>query len=158
NEEGANSLLKTLEEPPPGSVLILIGTSADKQLPTIRSRSQIIRFAPLSDQAVAELLVARGLIDDAAEAQRLATLGEGSLERALELADPDLWRFRTQLLAQLAKANFDSVALARDTNEFVEAAGKEASLRRNRSRQVVRFAVDFFRQRLRVTSGLAPQG
>ena len=38
NEEGANALLKTLEEPPPGSVLILVGTTADKQLPTIRSR------------------------------------------------------------------------------------------------------------------------
>jgi len=47
NEEGANCLLKTLEEPPPCSVLILIGTSADKQLPTIRSRCQTIRFSPL---------------------------------------------------------------------------------------------------------------
>jgi len=46
NEEGANCLLKTLEEPPPCSVLILIGTSADKQLPTIRSRCQTIRLVP----------------------------------------------------------------------------------------------------------------
>ncbi|HND51659.1 MAG TPA: AAA family ATPase, partial [Pirellulaceae bacterium] len=38
NVEGANCLLKTLEEPPPKSVLILIGTSEQKQLPTIRSR------------------------------------------------------------------------------------------------------------------------
>ena len=38
NKEGANCLLKTLEEPPPQSVLILIGTSEQRQLPTIRSR------------------------------------------------------------------------------------------------------------------------
>ena len=45
NPEGANCLLKTLEEPPPGSVLILVGTSQQRQLPTIRSRCQIISFS-----------------------------------------------------------------------------------------------------------------
>ena len=44
NDAGANCLLKTLEEPPPHSVLILIGTSPARQLPTIRSRCQLIRF------------------------------------------------------------------------------------------------------------------
>ncbi len=47
NEEGANSLLKTLEEPPPRSVLILIATSLERQLPTIRSRCQTVRFGRL---------------------------------------------------------------------------------------------------------------
>ena len=59
NEEGANALLKTLEEPPPSSVLILIGTSADKQLPTIRSRSQIVRFRPLTAEHLEQLLLRR---------------------------------------------------------------------------------------------------
>ncbi len=45
NVEGANCLLKTLEEPPPRSVLILIGTSADRQLPTIRSRAKWCGFS-----------------------------------------------------------------------------------------------------------------
>ena len=53
---------------------------------------------------------------------------------------------------------FASVSLARTINEFVEAAGKEASARRNRARQAIRFAVEFFRQRLRVASGLEPGG
>ena len=48
NKEGANCLLKTLEEPPPKSILILIGTSVQRQLPTIRSRCQIVRFQPLA--------------------------------------------------------------------------------------------------------------
>ena len=38
NEEGANCLLKTLEEPPPGTLILLIGSSEQRQLPTIRSR------------------------------------------------------------------------------------------------------------------------
>jgi DNA polymerase-3 subunit delta' len=158
NEEGANALLKTLEEPPPRSVLILIGTSADKQLPTIRSRSQIVSFRPLAEDVVAELLISQGLIADPLEARRLSQFSDGSLERAVELADPELWQFRQELLSQLAKPRFDSVQLARRTIEFIEAAGKEAAARRNRARQVIRFAIDFFRQRLRVVSGLPPTG
>ena len=43
NEESANCFLKTLEEPPPRSVLILIGSSAERQLTTIVSRCQVVR-------------------------------------------------------------------------------------------------------------------
>ncbi len=96
NAEGANCLLKTLEEPPPQSVLILIGTSPAKQLPTIRSRCQLVRFQPLSAEVVAEVLLSKGLVADAAEARRLAQHAEGSVQRALELADPALWAFRAR--------------------------------------------------------------
>ena len=82
NEEGANALLKTLEEPPPRSVLILIGTTPAKQLPTIRSRCQLVRFRPLQPESVASLLVSKGYVSDPAEARRLAELGEGSVGRA----------------------------------------------------------------------------
>ena len=57
-DAGANALLKTLEEPPTDAVLILIGTSTAKQLPTIRSRCQIVRFAPLSPEVLTSILVA----------------------------------------------------------------------------------------------------
>src|SRR5205823_11168941 len=73
NEESANCFLKTLEEPPPGSMLILIGTNADRQLPTIRSRCQVIPFMPLPEPVVATLLEADGEIE-AAQIPRLAHL------------------------------------------------------------------------------------
>jgi DNA polymerase-3 subunit delta' len=158
NEESANCLLKTLEEPPPNSVLILIGTSSDKQLPTIRSRAQTIRFRPLERAVVAGLLESLGLVADRAQAARLSEFAEGSIQRALELADDDLWAFRRRLLEALGRAPLDSVALAQDVVAFVEAAGKEASARRSRSRQVIGFAVEFHRQLLRASSGLPPQG
>ena len=66
NAAGVGGLLKTLEEPPPRAVLILIGTSPAKQLPTIRSRCQLIWFRPLPLDVVAELLVSRGLVADRA--------------------------------------------------------------------------------------------
>src|SRR5262245_18495885 len=56
NEESANCFLKTLEEPPPRSVIVLVGTSAERQLPTIVSRCQVVRFAPLPDALVAKPL------------------------------------------------------------------------------------------------------
>lgn len=153
NEEGANCLLKTLEEPPPRSVIILVGTSADRQLPTIRSRSQIIRFRPLDDQVVASLLVSEGLATNHEEAERLAAYSEGSLAKARELADAELWKFRGELLKGLAEPRLDSVRLAKAVLAFVDEAGKEAPLRRARARQLVSFAADFYRQLVRRLNG-----
>jgi DNA polymerase III subunit delta' len=155
NEAGANCLLKTLEEPPPRSVLILIGTSPAKQLPTIRSRCQLVRFRPLEPAAVAELLLSQGLASDAAEARRLAQYSEGSIQRAMELADPALWEFRGTLLERLAAPVLTSVEFAQTVLAFVEAAGKEAPLRRARMRQIVAFAADFYRQLVHAKSGAA---
>lgn len=157
NEEGANCLLKTLEEPPPQSVLILVGTSADRQLPTIRSRSQIVRFQPLGPDIVARLLKTRYQLD-AAEARRLAALSEGSLERALELADAKLAEFRRQLLGALASPMLDSVGLSKPLLAFVDQAGKEAPPRRRRMRQLMRIAAEFYRQLLRADAGLPVEG
>jgi DNA polymerase-3 subunit delta' len=158
NEEGANALLKTLEEPPPRSVLILIGTSADRQLPTIRSRCQLVRFRPLDNGQVARILQLRGLVADAKEAARQAEFSGGSVRRALELADPELWTFRGELLEALARPRLASVSIAQATTAFVDAAGKEAPHRRARSRQIAAFAADFYRQLLRVQTGMDAEG
>jgi len=158
NAEGANCLLKTLEEPPPRSVLILIGTSPAKQLPTIRSRCQLVRFRPLEPEVVAELLLSQGAVSDPAEARRLALSCEGSLERALELADPGLRAFRNQLYRHLAEPVLDSVRFSGAVSAFVDEAGKEAPARRARLRQVVGLAADFYRRLLHAQSGAAPPG
>jgi DNA polymerase III subunit delta' len=156
NAEGANALLKTLEEPPPRSVLILIGTTPARQLPTIRSRCQVVRFQPLAEATVAALLVSKGLLSDPAEARRLASHSEGSVRRAMELADESLWSFRNLLYQHLSAATLDSVGLAATTAAFVDEAGKEAPARRARFRQVVGLAAEFYRQLLRAQSGMEP--
>jgi DNA polymerase-3 subunit delta' len=145
----ANCLLKTLEEPPPSTLLILIGTSPSRQLPTIRSRSQIVRFRPLATETIANILIESGVVADKQIALRAADLSEGSIERARELADPDLWSFRDQLTSALSAARPDSVRLGRAIQAFVDEAGKEPSQKRDRLRQVIGFAVEFYRSRLR---------
>jgi DNA polymerase-3 subunit delta' len=147
--ESANSLLKTLEEPPPRSVLILIGTSQSKQLPTIRSRSQVVRFQPLSAPDMEHLLTQTGLAENSDAAVRLAELSGGSLAQAAELNDPELWRFREQLLGWLDAEPVDAVRLMHELSAFVDSAGTEAVARRGRLKSVLQFAADFFRARMR---------
>lgn len=146
NQEGANCLLKTLEEPPPQSVLILIGTSEQKQLPTIRSRCQIVRFSPLSQETVAQLLLETKSTDDPRLAGELAQLADGSITNALQLIDPAVREFRDQLCQQLASPPWRHGELAKLVTSFVEAGGKEGTAKRARLRQAIHFAIDVYRQ------------
>src|SRR3954469_21663499 len=63
--DAANAFLKTLEEPPPGSILILIGgPTPERQFSTILSRCQVVPFSPLSKDVVVGLLRERGITDE----------------------------------------------------------------------------------------------
>jgi DNA polymerase-3 subunit delta' len=157
NPEGANSLLKTLEEPPPHSLLILIGTSPAKQLPTIRSRCQLIRFRPLATHLVSEILLSQGVAENAAEAQRLAAHSGGSVQRAAGLADRELWSLREVVCEGLAALALNSVGLAAEVLKFVEQSGREGAARRERLRQAIGLATEFYQQLLRRLSGVPVQ-
>jgi DNA polymerase III subunit delta' len=150
NEESANCFLKTLEEPPPRSVLILIGGSSDRQLPTIVSRCQVVRFAPLAPLVVDDLLQTAGL-DNAIHRERLVRLSGGSPGLALGLADPPLWDFRRELLAGLTAKQVNSVELSKNLWTFVEAAGKESAAQRQRAQLVLRLLIDFLDDALAVS-------
>lgn len=151
-EEGANCLLKTLEEPPDGAVIILVGTALERQLPTIRSRSQIIRFAPLGPEVVGRIL-ASGAGDsagtDAPSIAAAAVRSGGSVTRARLLLDPELESFRARLIELLSERPLRGVDLSREVQACVEAAGKDAPPRRARLRTLLGGAVDFFRAALR---------
>jgi DNA polymerase-3 subunit delta' len=156
SEEASNAFLKTLEEPPPGAVLILIGTSAELQLDTILSRCRVVRFEPLSDGDLRAVLLEQQIAADATEAARLAVLGEGSVGRAAGLADPDLAAFRRELYEALADPRgFDAPALSRRIEEFVADAGKESALRRERAGLLAGELARLFRGVLRETAGAA---
>ena len=77
-----NALLKTLEEPPPGTMVILTVSRKTSLLATILSRSCIIEFGPLPSEALRTILEAQGT--EPGEAAALAALGGGSLEKAAE--------------------------------------------------------------------------
>jgi DNA polymerase-3 subunit delta' len=155
NDEAANAFLKTLEEPPPDAVLILIGTSAELQLETITSRCRVVRFSPLSDADIAELLLEQGMATDSAEASRMAALGEGSVRRAIELADAGLAQFRRDLIDDLSgERGFDPSAVAQRLIEYVNQAGKESIDKRRRAALLIGELTRFFRGVLWQTAGL----
>lgn len=149
NEHSANALLKTLEEPPQSSLMILIGTSPSRQLPTIRSRSQVVWFRPLENESLAQVLLDEGVVAERDAALQIASLCDGSVERAKQLADPAISDFRLQLIATLAAPRIDGVRLARAIQSFVDEAGKETAQKRDRLKCVASFAIDFYRVRLR---------
>jgi len=80
----ANALLKTLEEPPRGTVLVLTTSMPDKLLPTIRSRCAKAHFGPLPERFLVEKIVAKRKLD-LELAHQVARLAGGSLSRALEM-------------------------------------------------------------------------
>jgi DNA polymerase-3 subunit delta' len=84
NDEAANTLLKTLEEPPSYVVLVLLTNRPGQVLPTIASRCQPVRFDPLSADEIAGRLAGEGV--DPSRAHACARLSLGDAERAAELA------------------------------------------------------------------------
>jgi DNA polymerase-3 subunit delta' len=146
NTEGANCLLKTLEEPPTDSLLILLGTSLQRQLPTIRSRCQAILFKPLQPEQLQTLILRTGLADSIDRAGQVALNSQGSLAEAQLMADPDLEEFRQQLLAALSSPRLPLADLVKSCNAITEAAGKDARVRRERLKLIMRLAAQFYRQ------------
>jgi len=148
NEAGANALLKTLEEPPEHSLIILIASNRDAILPTILSRCQILRFQPLSSSDVAGILLEEGISDDRLAAEQAADLSEGSLTLARALLDPALCGERNSIFEAFTTGQFNSVALARKLLDGIEEAGTETALQRERAAWQVRFLIEFFRELL----------
>lgn len=101
NEHGQNALLKTLEEPPGASVLVLIATRLSLLLPTVRSRCQHVRLDPLTDPDMALVLERHGVPPD--QARLLVARAGGSPGRALALRDDPHAEQRGRLLERLGR-------------------------------------------------------
>lgn len=98
--EAANSLLKLLEEPPPGWLFILITQQAERLLPTVLSRVVRLRFDAPDSSAVQQILKAKGITQNT---QVLADLAGGSPGRALSYNQADIFAIRREALDLLKK-------------------------------------------------------
>lgn len=87
---GANALLKNLEEPPKNTIFFLISHMPDRLLPTIRSRCQMLRFDPLSDDDMRIVLKNAAPNLNQADLEALVLAGEGSPGRALKYVEVGL--------------------------------------------------------------------
>jgi len=99
-DEAANSFLKTLEEPPPGNILILNAKEPRDLLPTIVSRCQRVAFQPLPIKDMVNWLVKEKDLDEE-KAEMLARISAGSLGRALKLCGGNFLDKRQEWLSRL---------------------------------------------------------
>jgi len=103
--EASNSLLKTLEEPPPDSVFILTTSNIAGLFRTIVSRCQVVKFSPLSRQTVEDILVKKfGFRKEAA--QFIARLANGSINKKMVLQGEDFISWKNRLIDEFMDGSF----------------------------------------------------
>jgi DNA polymerase-3 subunit delta' len=115
-EEAANSILKTLEEPPASTAIVLVTSKPYALLETIRSRCQTLSFAPLTDGELESHLKAK-YKRPPEQTRLLARLARGSIGRALEI-DLGEYAEKRRVMMELVEA----LALTRDTVRMMNAA------------------------------------
>ncbi len=126
NDSAANALLKTLEEPPAGTHIFLVTSRPDSLLPTIRSRCQTLRFAPVESPEIEKFLINdRAFTHD--EARLAARLGRGSIGRAVSINVEKFRQRRDRMMAVVTNAieTGDRSALLRISEEMNDAKNKE---------------------------------
>lgn len=140
----ANSLLKTLEEPPGNALIILLTENAGMLLPTIRSRCQLIRFSHLSPEHVRTLLERGGIADGTASL--LAPMSGGSMQQAYGLDNGSLASRREMVLTLLAQLNLDRISTVFDASE-------ELSGNRDETIETLDMMISFFRDAVHLAAG-----
>jgi DNA polymerase III subunit delta' len=114
--EAANALLKTLEEPPRDSVLILITDNLKALFHTIVSRSQVVRFSPLKLKEIEDILRKEYSVDEVS-AHVLSRLSSGSFSEALKFKDGDMLAARALLLNGVLNKSLNDMDFDTLTND-----------------------------------------
>lgn len=127
NEQAANALLKTLEEPPSSTYIFLITSRVDSLLTTIRSRCQTLRFAPVETPEIEDYLIHERAVQHH-EASLVARLSRGSIGRAVRL-NIEQFRMQRQRMFEVVRhaiSTGDRAALLKISEELNDAKNKDA--------------------------------
>jgi DNA polymerase III subunit delta' len=142
----ANGILKILEEPPPHTYFILITNAADRLLPTIISRTQIVTVPLLHDAEVESYLIEKFAVEKA-KAGKITQLAEGNINLALKLLDNEEdnnSQFFTGWMRECFKKNYGAlVAMADDYHALDKLTQKN----------IVTYSVNMMRETLLNLSG-----
>ncbi len=139
NESASNALLKTLEEPPPMTHIVLVSSRPMKLIATIRSRCQKIAFSPLSDEDTAKYLTSRGQSFESAA--KAAVISGGSIGLALSMS-PQLIESVTSRLGMLC--------LSASSADIISAAAEWAKESEDKVSLTLDIMTSFYRDLLRM--------
>lgn len=123
NISSANALLKTLEEPTPGSILILIAHDSNRILPTIQSRCQTMYFPP------AQNAIVQGFTDELVSNEQHTKL-------------------QSTIKKHFSKGNINRVTLFSDVSAWLDDIGGDTATQRKIAREVLKICSDFFRNQI----------
>jgi DNA polymerase III subunit delta' len=128
-DEAQNALLKTLEEPAPYVHLVLVSSEPDALLETVRSRCQLVRFAPLAPEVLEARLAVRAPDADEAERRAAARLAAGDTNRALLLLGPQGRELRKAVIELVRAARAEELASSpwRQLLDAAEIVGERAT-------------------------------
>lgn len=148
NGSSANKLLKIIEEPPEKTVFILIAESVEPILPTILSRTQLIKFPAPTMPEIAAGLQERTNLDEQ-RANRIAYLAEGNFNEALRLAgDNDEAHLYEELFIHWMRMSFK-----KDIISIMGWIDEVHSMGRERQKRLLSFALNVFRESLMLNYG-----
>jgi DNA polymerase-3 subunit delta' len=125
-QEAANSLLKTLEEPPPGNLLILTAEASQQVLTTISSRCQVIPFYSLKEAEAVRIICSTEAAIDEETARLLSRLTEGSPGQALILHKAEMIGILKEVVAVVSDPAIDG---ERDVGLLLQVAEKVSGLK-----------------------------
>lgn len=165
NATSQNALLKTLEEPPPGSVIILVTAQEDRLLPTIRSRCQRVGFSPLTDAQMEQWVATTEWSLPKHERASLLTFAAGSPGRArlaLEtgllawaqdldglLKDVARGRYRAELAPAMAEMIESWAVAAVDRADQAGAQASKEAATQDATRHMISLLSEWARRRIR---------
>ena len=157
NVPAQNALLKTLEEPRAGTLMVLETHRPAALLATIKSRCIRIRFAALAQEPCERILLAAGIEPEAA--RELARLSEGSPGQALAMAQNGTRELRDRLVAVVRRERFPLETATELWELEADFRGKSAAAgERERARVVLELAQALVRDAWRLKAGIAAAG
>lgn len=154
NEESSNCLLKTLEEPPPDTMFILLTTSVEPLKKTITSRCQIVRFNPLPSSTLEAELATR--FDRKPEVLKwVSQFSCGSLGRAIELLEKGTYERANYIAKKLLLLKLgDNLSFSKEIVEWDSYQGEASEEKRSRLRLFLDIFLQFYRDVLLCKIGI----
>ncbi len=145
--EGANAILKILEEPPAKTVFLMVSNNIDRLLTTIQSRTQKVMIPSFSDDEVKKYIIEKYSVEDK-KATRIAFLADGNMDAAIRLTDEhetednhDMFRDWMRLCYNLYKKTNNLIEL----NQWTEAFG---ALGREGQKTMLQYGINIMRETL----------
>lgn len=147
HNSASNKLLKLIEEPPDKTVLILIAEDEEQIIQTIRSRCQILHFPPLSEKAIKEGLMSRGIEEQ--KATKIAHQANGSFNRALDFANRDSEEFMFEKwFVVWVRSAFKAKGNKTAVHDLISWSEELAKTNRETQKKFLAYCIDVFRQAL----------